>query len=370
MSVSVMLKPASGGCNLRCRYCFYTALCTQRSEAFQGFMQSETAHRVIDSALELAGKSDVYFTFQGGEPLLRGLDFYRDFISYAQNANTGGARIIYCLQTNGTLLNEAWCSFFKENGFLLGVSLDGTRRQNRDRVYPDGRESFDDVLRGIALLKQYQVDFNVLAVLTRQTARSVRESYRFFKENGFFYFQYITGLAPFGYTRRDGDMYMDSGDYAYFLDKAFRLYYNDRLRGNPVSIRQFDNFVQLAAGYHAEQCGMNGFCSRQFVVEGDGSVYPCDFYCTDAWRLGSIHTASFRQLAATPKARQFLKTSFALPQRCEGCAWLSVCRGCGCRRVREDTDYCAAYKSFFEEHGQQLLSLARSLSPPDGGYGK
>lgn len=357
--ISVMLKPASGACNLQCRYCFYSALQPYRDTFFKGFMQPQTAHRVIDAALAFAGDSDVFFTFQGGEPLLRGLEFYQDFTSYAKCANNGRAKIVYCLQTNGTLLNAQWCRFFKKNDFLVGVSLDGTRQQNADRVYPDGRESFDDVLRGIECLRQFDVAFNILAVLTRKTARSVRESYRYFKESGFRYFQYITGLAPFGSSRSENSLFMEPADYAYFLDKAFRLYYNDLTRGNAVSVRQFDNFVHLAAGHYAEQCGMNGFCSRQFVVESDGSVYPCDFYCTDDWLLGNIQTASFQKLAESQKARAFLNASRTLPSRCNGCAYLAVCRGCGCRRVRDDVDYCSAYRSFFEAHGAQLQQLAQ-----------
>lgn len=363
LSVSVMLKPASGACNLQCRYCFYSALEQHRSSFFKGFMQIATAQRVIDSALELAGESDVYFTFQGGEPLLRGLDFYEAFVSYVQQVNSARAKVVYCLQTNGTLLDEKWCAFFKKNHFLLGISLDGTKRQNANRVYPDGRPSFDDVMHGISLLKQYGVEFNVLSVLMHDTARSVRESYRFFKENGLLHLQFIAGLAPFDSVRSDDDLYMSCADYADFLDKAFRLYYNDLMRGTSVSVRQFDNFVRLCAGYPAEQCGMNGVCTRQFVVEGDGSVYPCDFYCTDDWLLGNIQTSSLAELAKTEKAKKFLLSSCVLPLRCKACRYLSVCRGGGCKRTRADLDYCNAYKDFFDKHWPQLQQISQLSFP-------
>lgn len=319
-------------------------------------MSIDTAKSVIDSALDFADGSQIFFTFQGGEPLLRGIDFYRDFVSYTKKRNKKGATVNYCLQTNGILVNEEFARFFKENGFLVGVSLDGTEELNKYRVYPDGRSSFSDVIKGIEILKRYEVTFNVLSVLTKNTALNYRQAYRFFKQNGLKYIQFIPCLKPF-----DGDynqeLYMNCDDYEVFLSGCFNIYFNDYMRGSYVSVRSFDNYISLVGGGNAEQCGMNGFCSTQFVVEGDGSVYPCDFYCTDQWLLGNINDSSFKSLYKSEKAVEFMKESFIVSDQCKECQYFYACRGGGCKRNRQSCDYCEAYKKFFSAAENKMKQM-------------
>ncbi|MDE5985253.1 MAG: SPASM domain-containing protein [Eubacterium sp.] len=347
MAISVMLKPASSNCNLKCEYCFYHSLAAERQEFSKGMMCLDTAKQVIDSAFDFAKGTDVYFTFQGGEPLLCGIDFYREFLSYIKDNNCLNAPVHLCLQTNGTLITEEFADFFKRNNFLVGVSLDGNEELNSYRAYPDGSNSFRDVMNGINLLKKYDVSFNVLSVLTKCTARNFRSAYRFFKENDLRYLQFIPCLRPMK-SDFDASLYMDNNDYAEFLRRGFNIYFNDYMRGEYVSIRSFDNYIALASGNNAEQCGMNGCCSTQFVVEGDGSVYPCDFYCVDEWYLGNINDSSFDELYRCEKSVQFLKESFKINDECKECKYFYICRAGGCKRNRQDMNYCTAYKAFFE----------------------
>ncbi len=361
MPISVMIKPSSSACNLRCEYCFYSSLSSSRNDYSKGFMTEQTARNIISSAVEFTKGTRIIFTFQGGEPMLSGIDFFKKFVQAVKELNTFSSPITYCLQTNGTLINDEWCEFFKENGFLIGVSLDGNEEQNAYRLYPDGKPSFPDVLRGIELLKKYGVEFNILSVVTKRLANSVRDNYRFMKRLGVANVQYINCLKPF-----DGqfgeDIYMDGGDYFNFLDRAFTLYYNDNMRGNPFYIRSFDNYLLLLGGRNAEQCGMNGHCSVQFVVEGDGTVYPCDFYCTDEWELGNINESSFLRLLEEKKAKRFLEESFNIEEKCKKCDYFALCRGLGCKRSRAENDFCGVYKKFFDlskSKMQDLLSLNR-----------
>ncbi len=356
MAISVMLKPASSNCNLSCKYCFYHSLSSERSNYSMGMMSSDTAESVIKSAFDFAEGSDVYFTFQGGEPLLRGLDFYLDFVECIKKYNSRNSAVHLCLQTNATLINDKFAEFFKRNNFLIGVSLDGDKELNSYRLYNDNSESFDDVMRGIDLLKKYGVSFNVLSVLTKKTALNFRQAYRFFKAHDLRYMQFIPCLKPFSGNYDEG-MYMSVSDYSEFLRRGFNIYYNDFMRREPVSVRMFDNYVSLASGSNAEQCGMNGCCSTQFVVEGDGSVYPCDFYCTDEWYLGNINEASFKELYRSSKSVEFLKESFLLSDDCKKCRWFYICRGGGCKRNRQDSDYCAAYKAFFEAYEYKIKQM-------------
>ena len=225
MPLSIMVKPASSACNLRCEYCFYTAVAKKREIFDKGMLSLEASEKMISSAFECS-KDFVGFVFQGGEPLLCSLDFYKNFVSYAKSVNKKGSNIHYCLQTNGTLITNEYADFFKNNNFLIGVSLDGDEKLNKYRIYPNGKNSFDDILKGIEILKKHNVTFNVLSVLTKNTALNFRKAYRFFKSNDLKYIQFIVGLKPFG-DESDNDMYMSSDDYAYFLTKGFNIYYNE-----------------------------------------------------------------------------------------------------------------------------------------------
>ena len=203
MPLSIMVKPASSACNLRCEYCFYTAVAKKREVFDKGMLSLETSEKMISSAFECS-KDFVGFVFQGGEPLIRGIDFYREFVSLVKKYNTSGAEVSFAVQTNGTLLNDEWCEFFRENNFLVGVSLDGNEEQNKYRVYPDGSASFGDIMVGIELLKKHNVQFNVLSVLTKNLANTFRDSYKFFKSMGLSYLQYIPCLRDFD---SDDDVY-------------------------------------------------------------------------------------------------------------------------------------------------------------------
>lgn len=358
MPISVMLKPSSSFCNLRCKYCFYSSLASKREEYSKGMMSLDTMKNTILSALEFANGGDVYFTFQGGEPLLRGLDFFKSFVDFTKSNNADNAPIHYCLQTNGTLISDEFAEFFKAHNFLVGVSLDGDEKLNSYRVYQNGESSFNDVLNGIGILQKHNVMFNVLSVLTKQTAVDFRKAYRFFKSNNLRYLQFIPCLRPFE-GDYDEQMYMDCDDYSGFLNRGFNIYFNDYMRGEYVSIRSFDNYIALANGQNAEQCGMNGCCSTQFVVEGDGSVYPCDFYCTDEWYLGNINEMSFDTLYHSSKAVEFMKNSFILDDDCKVCEYFYLCRGGGCKRNRQDKNYCSSYKSFFAQNEFKMKQIKR-----------
>lgn len=356
MPISVMIKPASSVCNLNCEYCFYSSLASERREYSKGMMSINTAENIIKAAVEFAKGSEMIFTFQGGEPLLAGINFYKAFADLVRVHNIYSSKITYCLQTNGTLLNADWCAFFKENHFLLGVSLDGNEIQNAYRVYPDGSASFQDVFNGIRLLQQFDVEFNVLSVVTKKLANSVREHYKFMKQNHIFNLQYINCLKPFK-SEYNSDLYMNNDDYLFFLEKAFKLYYNDNMRKNRISVRTFDNYLLLLQGKHAEQCSMNGFCSVQFVVEGDGTVYPCDFYCTDEWEIGNINQQSFLHMLNSEKHRKFLKENCFANEKCRSCGYFNLCRGGGCKRNKANTNFCKAYKAFFSSSAHLMKNM-------------
>ncbi len=345
-NLSIMLKPASSLCNLRCKYCFYHSLADTRESFSFGKMSYDTADNIISKALDFAEGGSIYFAFQGGEPLFVGLDWFEHFVESVGRLNNGRSVINYSLQTNGTLIDEKWAKFFKKYDFLLGVSLDGDQTANRFRMDWDYGYSFNKVKSALDILREHEVRVNILTVATGYTADHIEDVYRFFTQNGYKHLQFIPCLRPFG-DDSESELYMTVEQYASFLIRLFNLYVKDYVRHDYTSVRQLDNMVHLYLGNKTEQCGVEGHCSHQFVVEGNGGVYPCDFYCVDEWLLGNINDDDFYTLANSDKAIEFIRESLPIPTKCKACQFYAVCRSGGCKRQRADRDYCEAYKRFF-----------------------
>lgn len=370
-ALSLMLKPASSECNLACGYCFYHSLCASRSAPSHGFMSERTFEHILSKAVRFASGAPIALSFQGGEPLLRGKEFFLRAASAISGYRKKGIEISVGIQTNGTLIDEEWCDIFAKNGWLVGLSLDGDEEANAFRVDKNGNATFSKVIAAARLMQRKNVEFNVLSVLTAPVAQRAGEIYDFFKKNGFRYLQFIPCLKPFRFDERgridsdpdyssaeaDGRRYtLSSEEYFRFLVEVFARYYDDYMAGDYVSVRQFDNFVRLAHFESAEQCGMNGHCTHQFVIEGDGEVYPCDFYCLDEYSLGNVKSGDFATFAAHPKAQAFIKESMILPVKCKACEFFALCRN-GCKRERLDVDKCAAYKKFFAINLVKLIKM-------------
>lgn len=345
-ALSIMIKPASSLCNMRCKYCFYHSLSEERELFSYGLMSDETAKNIITQALESADGESVYFVFQGGEPTLRGIDFFRNFINTVKALNSKHSVVNYALQTNGTLIDDEWAKLFKDNNFLIGLSLDGDRKANRFRLDNNRESTFPLVMKAVDILRRYAVDFNILTVVTAYTAYHIEEIYKWLRGKDFRYLQFIPCLRPFDDDSKS-DMYMTVEQYGDYLIKLFTLYAKDYMSGRYISIREMDNLVRLYLGGRPEQCGVSGHCSRQYVIEGDGSVFPCDFYCTDDWKLGNINEQSFESMENCERATRFLTESYTVKSQCKDCMFFRVCRGGGCKRMRADKDYCEAYRKFF-----------------------
>ena len=336
-NLTLLIKPAAGLCNMHCGYCFYRAESVNRENRV---MLPETADELIRKIGAYRPKA-LSIVFQGGEPTLAGLDFFRRFLR--QIKETVRCPVGFSLQTNGLLIDDAWAAFFKENGFLIGVSLDGGRRTNdRYRVDKTGESTFGQVLSAISALKKHGVDFNILSVIDDRNAAEIETTWRYFKNHGFRFLQFIPCVDG-----EDG-VALSPENYETFLKRSFDLWYGDLLRGDYVSVRHIDNYVGILMGRPPESCAMCGICGGYFVAEADGSLYPCDFYCREEYKLGSVFDED--PFAANETQRRFIEGSALIHAHCRDCRWYVLCRG-GCRRDRTDgltrNKYCAAYKGFF-----------------------
>lgn len=368
-SLSLLVKPSSGNCNVRCKYCFYHDEQENRDTYSYGFMSEETLEIMIQKALLYADR-DCSFGFQGGEPTLHGLDFFRKAVALQKKYNVHGTRISNAIQTNGLLLDEEWADFLHDNHFLVGLSLDGDKAlHDANRLDASGKGTYSRVFRAAQLLAAHQVDFNILTVITGKTADAIGRIYSFYRRSGFLYQQYIPCLDPLDGERGTTPYALTPEKYAKFLKTLFDLWYRDVQSGKFIYIRYFENLIGALLGHRPEACGMTGSCVIQNVVEADGSVYPCDFYCLDQWKLGNIREDDFSEMMQGYKAREFIGVSLQKPSACESCPWYGLCRG-GCRRDWEpmaagtlpENYFCSAYQEFFAYAAPRLQEMAYILS--------
>ena len=360
--VSVLIKPTSSACNMACRHCFYRDISQNRESAFEGMLSLEKMEQIVKAALEYA-EGSCTFAFQGGEPTLAGLDFSRQLLAIEGRYAKPGVAINHSIQTNGYAIDTKWAVFFAENHFLVGLSLDGPADlHNRNRLDLLGKGSWNRVMNAVRLFETHGVSYNVLCVVTGQNARSIQRIYQFYKKQGFRWLQFIPCLEPLGQERGMEQYNLSAESYGDFLIRLFDLWLADLRQGHYISIRQFDNWFSILMGRSPEVYSM-GCCSIQFVIEGDGGVYPCNFYVLDQWCLGTIEQNSFAEMQAGSAAEAFVKVSRRIPNTCKNCEGYALCRN-GCRRDRivlpdgyiDQNYYCKAYRRFFSERGRDLAA--------------
>lgn len=368
--LQLLIKPASSDCNLRCHYCFYLDESSNRDVPSYGHMSEETTRILIDKALS-AAEERCTFGFQGGEPTLAGLSYFESFTALVDKINSQKQKksvdVRYVLQTNAVILDERWIEFLKKHHFLVGVSIDGVKTVNdKNRKDMNGQGTFQQVLKNVHRLQECKVDVNVLCVLNAQSVERIEAAYHFFKKEGLFYQQYIPCLDPLEENRGQREWSLTPELYADALRKLFDLWFSDIIQGTPVSIREFDNWLMMLQGRSPTACAWMGKCSMQNVIEADGSIYPCDFYALDNYRLANVKDERFEF------SNQWEKSLFFQEQgkrrgACQKCRWYPLCRG-GCARdyVRHpDGDYnyfCKAYQDFFAYVIERLEWLVPRVS--------
>lgn len=364
--INFLIKPASSRCNLRCKYCFYNSVAENREIASYGIMKEDTLEAIVKKGLEFADYL-CGFTFQGGEPTLAGLNFYQNLLELQKKYNGKKLKISNSIQTNGMLIDKNWAQFLHDNHFLVGLSLDGPKEaHNLNRVDLKSCGSFNRVMKTVELFNTYKVEYNILYVVTSQSSRNANKIYNFFKKYNFRYLQFISCLDPLNQGHGKQPYSLKPEDLSRFLKITFDRWYEDFIKGDYISIRYFDNLIFMILGQAPEACNMTGVCQCNCVIEGDGGVYPCDFYVFDKWRLGNIKDNDIKDMIYSEVAQKFIAPSQVIPLECKECRWIGLCRG-GCRRERENFKegnlklnyYCSAYKDFFNYSYERLVDIAR-----------
>lgn len=362
---SLLIKPASADCNLRCEYCFYLD--------HAGFYPKTRIHRMSDEVLERMISSfmsvpmpQYAFGWQGGEPTMMGLDFFRRAVQLQQKHGSRGTVVANGLQTNATLITDEFAQFLAQYHFLLGVSLDGPAGvHDAHRHYINGRGSHADVLRGIENLKRHNVEFNILVLVNEANVGKAREVYQYLCDNGFYFHQYIPCVEfdekgeklPFAIT---GEQWGD------FLCELYDTWIAADTR--QVSIRLFDSVLNyLVDGTHVT-CNMGRNCRQYFVVEHNGDIFPCDFFVEKDLQLGNVMDTSWEQAADSDIYKRFGRRKAMWNEACEQCRHLALCAGdCPKHRYyaadnpRDISWLCKGWKKFYDHTTEGFEGLAGEI---------
>ncbi len=352
---------------MRCTYCFYREEMADRAQADCGMMTEATLRLLIEQAFALAEQSCT-FAFQGGEPTLAGIPFYEEFHRLVEQYNQKGIPVQYALQTNGLLVNDEWANLWVRHKYLIGLSIDGPADlHNRFRKDAAGEGTFQRVMQAAEVLRAHGVEFNVLTVVSYPSAANAAKLHQFFQKHKLPYRQYIPLVA----SQSKKEAYTLTADrYGKFLCDLFDAWYKDICAGVYTYDRTFSNWIGMLRGQPPECCGMSGVCTPQLVIEANGNVYPCDFYATDEYLAGNIHSHTLEELWQSILQSDFATPSLTPNETCKTCPYFALCRG-GCRRYREQkggalgiNTLCAGYKRFFPYALPRLLALARGATFP------
>jgi uncharacterized protein len=348
-----LVKPASAVCNLDCDYCFYLDREADPYQALPGrIMTADTLERLVDGYL-FYSYPQTTIAFQGGEPTLAGLPFFQKLVDLEKRCGRKGQSVSNSIQTNGILLDQAWCELFRAYSFLVGLSLDGTEEaHNRYRVNKGGRGTWARVMEAAELLRKQRVEFNILCVLSKANVANGRELYGFFRKLGIANLQFIP-LAEFHPDGSPKPYAISAEEYGRFLCEVFDAWWPERRQ---VRVRFFDNLAEAVAGGKPGNCTLHESCDSYAVVEYNGDVYPCDFFVEAGWKLGNIAEDSWTEIARRQRRRNFAVKKSEPHADCAVCEYRRICHG-GCPKLRhaqnhrfEDLDwFCGAYKRIFSK---------------------
>ena len=364
----VMLKPAGSLCNLRCKYCYYLEKNALYTEQKNHVISDEMLDKFIREYIEAQTSPDVLFCWHGGETLMRPISFYRRAIEL-QRKYARGRRIDNTIQTNATMLTDEWCEFFRENNFLVGVSIDGPQEFHDEyRRTATGKPTFHKVMQGIRLLNKHNVDWNALAVVNDFNADYPLEFYNFFKEIGCHYIQF-TPIVERRIERNDGlslapgmeeggelvDFSVTPEQWGKFLCTIFDEWVRHDV--GTYFIQIFDATLANWAGVQPGLCSLAKECGHAGVMEFNGDVYSCDHFVYPEHLLGNINEKTITEMMYGEKQREFAKLKHELlPRQCRECPVEFACHGeCPKNRFTRDKygnpglNYlCNGYRQFFE----------------------
>lgn len=378
----VMLKPAGAHCNLACKYCYYLEKNKLYPTAQRHLMSDEMLEQFTREYIEAQTMNQVLFTWHGGEPLLRSIDFYRKALSLQQKY-AGGRRIDNVIQTNGTLLTDEWCEFFAQNHWLVGISIDGPQPyHDHYRLTAAGKPSWQKVMQGIKLLKKHGVEWNAMAVVNAYNVNHPLEFYRFFKENGCQFLQF-TPIVERLTRHEDGRTLASLADkdeiplseasvapeqWGYFLCAIFDEWVRKDV--GKIFVEIFDCTLANWMGVSPGICAYSKECGHAGVMEHNGDVYSCDHFVFPEYKLGNIRDHSLIDMLYGEQQQEFSRLKHSsLPRQCKECDMEFACHGeCPKNRFMKDKygdsglNYlCSGYYHYYQHVAPYMDYMKQEL---------
>lgn len=378
----VMLKPAGAHCNLACKYCYYLEKNNLYQNSHRHLMSDEMLEQFTREYIEAQTMPQVLFTWHGGEPLMRSIDFYKKALEL-QKKYANGKQIDNVIQTNGTLLTNEWCEFFAKNHWLVGISIDGPQEyHDHYRVTPDGKPSWEKVMQGISLLKKHRVEWNAMAVVNAYNAEHPLEFYHFFKDNGCQYLQF-TPIVERLTEHEDGrtlasladdreiplaDASVTPQQWGNFLCTIFDDWVRHDVGKTFVEI--FDCTLANWMGVLPGICAYSKECGHAGVMEHNGDVYSCDHFVFPEYKLGNIREQSLIDMLYGEKQQAFSRLKHtSLPRQCKECDMEFACHGeCPKNRFEKDKygepglNYlCQGYYQYYTHVAPYMDFMKREL---------
>ncbi len=377
----VMLKPAGSLCNLACKYCYYLEKGNLYKQYKDRVISDELLEKFVKDYIESQTLPQVLFTWHGGETLMRPISFYKKALEL-ETRYAGGRQIDNCIQTNGTLLTDEWCEFFKENNFLVGVSIDGPQEFHDEyRRTRSGKPSFQKVMNGIRLLNKHGVEWNALAVINDFNADYPLDFYHFFKDIHCKYIQF-TPIVERIVNRTDGltlapgmqeqgklaDFSITAEQWGNFLCTIFDEWVREDV--GDYYIQLFDATLANWSGVAPGICDMARECGHAAVMEFNGDVYCCDHFVYPEYKLGNLHEKTLTEMLYSKRQQDFGKAKYkSLPRQCRECEFLFACNGeCPKNRFLKDKygefglNYlCKGYYRFFKHVAPYMDFMKKEL---------
>lgn len=364
----IFVKPVGGRCNLRCSYCYYTGHSHQEGTAGGQRMSDEVLETYIKQHIQAAGGGEVFFSWHGGEPVLAGIDFYRRAVALEKRYTPPGCRIVNGIQTNATLIDDAWGRFLKEEGFYVGVSLDGPEWfHDSSRLRTDGRGTFTSVMRGLEILRQHDVPHEVLCVVSNCNVHASLELYRFFRDLGI---EFITFLPLVERKSRNSSEVtgrsVSAADFGRFLAEVFEGWIANDI--GKIKVQVIEEALRTAFGQDHTLCIFNPVCGAVPAVEMNGDFYSCDHFVDGDHLIGNIMNQSLESLLDDPRQKAFGEArKSAMPRYCLECEVLDMCNGeCPRNRFINTPDgepglnyLCDGYRYFFNHCRPFINEVAR-----------
>jgi len=362
---SLLIKPTSADCNLRCEYCFYLKKSSLYPESIRHRMSDEVLKQLIKSYMATS-QSTYSFTWQGGEPTLMGLDFFHKVVALQKQYGAKGAIVANGLQTNATHINEELAHHFALYRFLLGCSLDGSEViHDRYRRTLKGKGTHEMVLSGIDTLRRYGIEFNILVLVSKANVEQASEIYQYLRKKGFYYHQYVP-CVEFDEDGKPLPFAINGQEWGEFLCGLFDEWYpNDMYK---VSIRLFDSVLQKMVDGAVNVCQMDRNCCQYFVVEYNGDIYPCDFFVEAPLKIGNIMDTSWDEAIESRIYQNFGSQKSNWNKKCQTCDCLNYCLGdCLKHRIYSGNAsqnlswLCEGWRRFYRSTRGRLQTIADEI---------